>query len=268
MGRAARADQFDANFVARAKDFERAAKQDVEQYRAWLDHYAAADQKDRLKHERRLRREQRRYRREVRLRYARRLIYRYTSAFLRFVRTTVKSCWNAAVVFSVFSLLLVLATAKWIAVKAQTLALLIVKSVQGATAWIRPRAYRAAIRSRRQSVRAATWKVRRFHMLSPGRVRTARKPSLSPAQRAHKLRRGRPRKAHRAFTVAGTKGSHALAFTSKQAKAGARAASHAAAASYAWSSTRAQDCARAVPPMVQATRREALRARDFAVSTR
>ena len=91
MGRAARADQFDANFVARAQDFERAAKQDVEQYRAWLDHYAAADQKDRLKHERRLRREQRRYRREVRLRYARRLIYRYTSAFLRFVRTTVSN---------------------------------------------------------------------------------------------------------------------------------------------------------------------------------
>jgi hypothetical protein len=266
VGRAARADQFDANFVARAQDFERAAKQDVEQYRAWLDHYAAADQKDRLKHERRLRREQRRYRREVRLRYARRLIYRYTSAFLRFVRTTVKSCWNAAVVLFVFSLLLVLATAKWIAVKAQILALLIVKSVQGATAWIRPRAYRAAIRSRRQSVRAATWTGAQVsHAVAWTGTHSAQALSFAGAK-SSQAAAWTTTQSSRAFTVAGTKGSHALAFTSEQAKAGARAASHAAAASYAWSSARAQDCARAVPPMVQATRREALRARDFAVS--
>jgi hypothetical protein len=244
VGRADRADQFDANFVASAKDFERAAKEDLEQYRTWLDHYAAADQKDRRKHERRLKREQARYRRQVRYRYTRRLAYRYGYAALRFLRATAATCWKAIVLVSVLLFLLAAAFGKWVVVKAQVFALLLVRSLRNAVTWTKPRAYRLAVRSRRRGMQA----------LALVATQSSRAAEWSVAQ------------SKQALGFASLKGSQALALAGTQARSGARAASHAASTSSAWLGARAHDAALAVPPMMQATRHGALRARDFTVA--
>ena len=266
VGRAARADQFDANFVARAKDFERAAKQDLEQYRAWLDHYAAADQKDRQKHERRLKREQARNRRQVRYRYARRLAYRYGSATLHFILATAASCWKAIVLFSVLVLLLVAATTKWIAVKAQIFALLLVRSARSAIAWTKPRVYRLAVRSRWRTAHGLDWVALQTARMDAWAAVRRRQAATYAGAKGSQAATWTAMQGSRAVAFAGAKGSQAATFTSTQARAGARAASHEVANGYAWSAARAQDCARALPPMMQATRRGASRARDYTVA--
>jgi hypothetical protein len=238
--------------VARAKDFERAAKQDLEQYRTWLEHYTAADQKDRRKHERRLKREQARYRRRLRYRYARRLAYRYGSATLRFIRATALSCWKAIVLFSVLLLLLAAAIGKWVAVKVQVFALLLVESLRSAVAWTKPRAYRLAVRSRRQVAHAAAWTSEQVsHAVAWSGTKSARALIFAGETGSQ------------AATWTAAKGTQAVAFTGAQLKSGARETAHATAVGSAWLSAKAQACVRAVPPMMRATRRETLRARRF-----
>lgn len=261
VGRAGRIHQFDADFVAQAKDFERAAKQDLEQYRTWLDHYAAADQKDRRKHERRLKREQARYRREVRVRYARRLAYRYGSAALRLVRATAASIWKTVAIGAVLLALLVLAIGKWIVVRVRDLALLLARSAQAASAWIRPRAYRLTVRSRRRTAHGLDWvALQTARMDAWAAVRRKKAAAFARAKGAQALTFSKAKGAQ-ALAFSSATGSQALAFISAQAKAGARASSRAATSGYAWSAARAEDCARAIPPMMRATGRGALRTR-------
>ncbi len=272
VGRADRIDQFDANFVAQAKDFERAAKQDLEQYRNWLEHYAADDAKDRRKHERRLRREQARYRRRLRYRLMRRLAFRYGSTALRFIHAAIAAVWKAVAISAVLLALLAAATVKWIVVRVLVLARLAVRSAHDAMAWTRPRVYRLAVRSRRrishgldwvalQTARQAEWAaVRRQQARAFAEAKGSQALAFTSAKASEVLAVGQS-KGSQALAFAGAKGSQALAFTSAQAKAGARATSHAVASGYAWSAARAQDCAQAVPPMMRATRRGMLRAR-------
>ena len=253
MGRADSIEQFDANFVARAKDFERSAKQDAEQYRDWLEHYAATEEQDRLSHERRLKRQQAQYRRQVRYRQARRLGYRHGSALLRFLRASFVACWNVAVIFAVLLLLLAMATAKWIAVRAQILAVLLVRRLRAAVAWTKPRAYRIARALRRQGASALAFA---GAQAKAGAHAASHAASVGTRTASDAATAGARAVSHAAIVSAGT--------ASEVASAGARAASDAASVGFAWVNARAHDCARALPPMMAATRREALHCREMA----
>jgi hypothetical protein len=261
VGRADSIEQFDANFVAQAKNFERAAKQDLEQYKTWLDHYAAADQEDRLKHERRLKREQARYRRRLRYRYARRLAYRNGSAALRFARATASVVWKTAAISAVLLGLMVAATVKWILVKAQILALLIIRSVQDAVAWTRPRAYRLAVRSRQRTAHGLDWVALQTARMDAWAAVRRNQASAYAGAKGSQAATWTATQGSRAVAFSSAKSSQALAFTNVQAKAGASTISHAAHTSAEWLGASAHRAALAVPPMMRASRRGALRAR-------